>query len=709
MPFVSFRPVRARLAPPASPRNRTPVGVVITGKNRFRALRTRTAVVTTAVLALAAGSVTAATSSMAATSPQASPHSASLARTMAGTHPSWATSAKDQGEGSASTAYTSKVYLAGRNPAGLATYARAVSQPGNASYGKYLSPAQYRARFGPTHSQVISVRHWLTASGLSVLGTDQHSVTVRGTNSQLAHAFGATVHRYKVAGSVLHAPVRDLTVPAKVSSAVLGVSGLTSPGHGHAARPQYLRAGKTAPSGGRIDGLPTTATCSDYFGQKTADGAAAGYEKKTAFDQCPLHPSQLRKAYGITKSGLTGRGARVAIIDAYGSSTMEADANRYAVAHGDRPFAPGQYTEYVDRNDWTNLDQCGGQAGWTPEQSLDVEMVHGLAPQAKVVYVGANSCDDQDLLGALGKVVDNHLADVVSNSWGEIMHSTDGDDTTQGEIAAYEQVFQQAAAEGITVTFSAGDCGDSGPAAAATDTSCEKDTARPQANWPDSDPWVTSVGGTALGVANRSGGYGFETDMGDLRSKVGSGNSPWTPFPGSFYFGGGGGTSEDFAQPWYQAGSVPRGLSHTLMTGAVTPTAKRVTPDVAMDGDLYTAVMIGETDSGHYSESGIGGTSASSPEFAAVEADAIQAHHGPLGFANPQIYARAGLFHDVVDERALHHEAPMSNVVDEGMDGGKLSAGLVAFGQDTSLNAVPGYDDATGVGSPTAAYLRSFG
>ena len=61
-------------------------------------------------------------------------------------------------------------------------------------------------------------------------------------------------------------------------------------------------------------------------------------------------------------------------------------------------------------------------------QSLDVDMAHGLAPDANVLYVGANSCNDNDLLAAEAYVVDNHAADVVSNSWGTIMHTSDQGD-----------------------------------------------------------------------------------------------------------------------------------------------------------------------------------------------------------------------------------------------------------------------------------------
>jgi subtilase family serine protease len=663
-------------------------------------------VVAAASLAVVAGSLV-----LAAPSQASGP--AAAARAIAGTHPAWATAAADAGALAAGAEITGTVYLAGQDAAGLTAYATAVSDPASATYGEYLSPAAFKARFGATAAQVSAVQKWARDSGLTVLSTTDHAVKVRGTNSALTKAFGTGVHEYRVSGTLRHAPARDVVVPASVSAAILGVTGLTSAGT-NVVKPDNVKVSGGATAKGTqsakpADGLPTTATCSDYWGQKLATGAPAGYTNTAVpFDQCSFAPSQLRKAYGITASGLTGKGATIAIVDAYGSSTMLADANQYSAAHGDKPFTSGQYNEVVDPTQWTNQALCGGPGGWAPEEALDVEMAHGLAPDAKVVYVGANSCDDNDLLAAISTIVDNHLADVVSNSWGEIMHTTDNADVPASEIAAYEQVFKQAAVEGIGIGFSAGDCGDSSPAAASTGVNCQADTSRAQANWPDSDPWTTSVGGTALGLSSKSGSYGFETDMGTLRSGLSADGTSWTSVPGRFYFGGGGGVSEDFKQPWYQRGVVPGKLSHNLMTGVRSLSAQRVTPDVSMNGDLYTSVLVGISDGSPYSEGGYGGTSVSSPEFAAVQADAMQARHHAIGFANPAIYARSGVLTDVVDQQARHSTTPLSNVADFGVINGVLAVRLVAFGEDTSLNAVRGFDDATGVGSPNLAYLRSF-
>jgi subtilase family serine protease len=632
---------------------------------------------------------------------------------VAGTHPTWATHAADQGAAPSSTRFTGTVYLAARDQAGLAAYAKAVSDPTSAQYRKYQSADWVRSSFGPTDAAVAQVKSWLTGSGLSVVSSSWHAITVSGTSAQMAKAFGTPMHEYRVGGQEAHAPAADVVVPAHVAPYVLGVTNLSTAIGAH-AKPNSVKVNTSAAgAGSKADGgLPTTATCSDYWGQKMATGAPAGYVKGAVpFDQCSFVPSQLRKAYGITATGLTGKGATVAIVDAYGSPTMQADANQFATAHGDKAFAPGQYNEVVTPGQWTQQAACGGADGWAGEEALDVEMVHGLAPDAKVVYVGANSCMDADLTAALANIVDKHLADVVSNSWSEIMHTTDQGDMAQAQIAAYEQIFEQGAIEGIGFDFSSGDCGDQSPQAVKTGANCQTDTARAQVNYPSADKWVTDVGGTALGLADKSGKYGFETSMGTLRSALSADGTSWNPFPGAFYFGGGGGTAEDFDQPWYQVGVVPNKLSHTLMTGQQSTTAKRVTPDVAMNGDLYTSVLVGMTSGGTYSEGGYGGTSVSAPEFSAVQADAIQAQGGrAIGFANPEIYLRSrlGVFRDVVNQAAAHHQAPLSNVADFGIIGGSLRVRLVAFGEDTSLQATRGYDDATGVGSPTASYLRSF-
>jgi hypothetical protein len=70
---------------------------------------------------------------------------------------------------------------------------------------------------------------------------------------------------------------------------------------------------------------------------------------------------------------------------------------------------------------------CETPAAWGGEEALDIEMAHGLAPGATVHFFGAASCQDQDVAATLASIVDRHAADTVTGSFGEIMHSADGD------------------------------------------------------------------------------------------------------------------------------------------------------------------------------------------------------------------------------------------------------------------------------------------
>ncbi|MFE9422216.1 protease pro-enzyme activation domain-containing protein [Kitasatospora sp. NPDC006697] len=681
-----------------------------------RSRLSRIAVAAPAAAALVLGTIAIATPAIADTTP-----AGSAAKALPGTHPDWATSQADAGAVPAGTSATARVYLASRDQAGLDAFAKAVSDQNSPLYGQFLSADQVQAKFGASPEQVKAVSDWLTGAGLKIGASTPHYLDVSGTTDQLTKALGAQFHNYRTADGVLKAPASDAVVPAQVAGAVLAVAGLSDSvqkASSHAisqAAAEGARANSGVGGGGTgIAGanattpktLPTDPTCSeDGYGSKTAYGAPAGYEKNEPFAPCAYLPGQLRQAYGVTKSGMTGKGARVAIVDAYALGTMEADADHFSTLHGDKPFAPGQYSEVVTKDQWQHQSDCGD---WSGEEALDVEMVHGLAPDANVVYVGANSCYDQDLTAALSNIVDHHLADVVSNSWGEIMHGKSGD-IDPAVIAADNQVFEQGAIEGITFMASSGDCGDNSPTAAATGVNCQADTNQAQTQWPSASPWITGVGGTALELKNKAGDYGHEVSMGDQRSVLSADQKSWNPLPGFFYFGGGGGVSKDVQQPWYQQGVVPDSIAKTAADGTQSATPLRATPDVAMSGDLVASTLVGYTPAGGaYSEGGYGGTSVSSPEFAAMIANVIQDRGGrPVGFANPALYDRAGTraFHDVNDS-AVHTKR--GNVVDLGTVNGVLKVRLYKIGADQGLAAAKGYDTATGVGTPGTGFFKSF-
>jgi subtilase family serine protease len=132
-------------------------------------------------------------------------------------------------------------------------------------------------------------------------------------------------------------------------------------------------------------------------------------------------------------------------------------------------------------------------------------------------------------------------------------------------------------------------------------------------------------------------------------------------------------------------------------------------PDVAALADPDLCLLVGETDYNldgtlSYKVGNGGGTSLSSPAFAGVEALLVQ-EHGPLGFANPALYARLrSAYHAIADNPAGTPDTVAFAVVSRGF------VDLITPGQyaDANLTYAPGYDTVTGLGSPTRQLIESF-
>ena len=283
---------------------------------------------------------------------------------LAGTHPSWATAATDSGITPAATRVAAQVYLASRAPAALAAYARAVSAPGSARYHRYLTPAQQQARFGPSAAAAGRVRAWLRHAGLRVTASTEQYISVAGPAAAVRRAFGTRLRNYTLSGHLYHAPARNAVVPAALAPAVLGVSGLNNaagpgapdggPGGGpgprdHRTAPAAAGAA-AAPAARPQQGRPPyvgLSPCSAYWGQRTPAGLPPAYGHASPLPVCGYAPRQLRGAYGVPGTGLTGRGATVAVVDAYGSATIAGDVNSFARFNGIPQFAPGQFRQVV--------------------------------------------------------------------------------------------------------------------------------------------------------------------------------------------------------------------------------------------------------------------------------------------------------------------------------------------------------------------------
>jgi subtilase family serine protease len=564
----------------------------------------------------------------------------------------------------------------GRGQAGLAAAATAISDPASPSYEHYLSPARVQARFGATAAQQRAVAGWLRRSGLAVTHDDGFVITALGPAPRAEAALRAGLSLSHPAGGVEQVvPSRAMSVPAAVAGAIatIRVSTAVAPLSPH----EPLRAAAPAGPDSRA-AAGHSGRCSAYYGQKKATGLPKAYGRTMTWAPCGYTPAQLRDAYGATRAGLTGAGARIAVISETGDPTALRDADRWAGQQHIRRFAPGQFKTYIARD-------AGG--GGTIEDALDIEAVHGMAPAAKVDFVsGGGQITGDPLLDALDTVVQRRLAGVVTSSWYEGFMPV-----PRSMIKSWEGVLERAAAEGITVNEASGDFSNL------------------VLQYPGSDPWVTSVGGTSLAIGAR-GTYLWETGWDSDQTGLARNGRSWKPAPpGSPAGGSTGGVSKRFAEPRYQHGVVSGNIRHGK--------AMRVVPDVSAFGDwnlgyqIGLTVPVGTTTRTRFEDEVNGGTSLSSPVFAGFEADLIQGRGGTrLGFANPLLYryANSAVFHDVTGD-------PQGREFTEAVIYGPSYAKpptLSTMGQcgiHKTLRCGPGYDMVTGLGSPGPAFFRSFG
>ncbi|HEY3503951.1 MAG TPA: S53 family peptidase [Actinocatenispora sp.] len=601
-----------------------------------------------------------------------------------GSTPAWATSANRSGTPSSSEHVDVQVFLNLRNASAAERFATAVSTPGTRQYGHYLTPAQFNRRFAPSDDTVKQVTAYLNGQGLAVgdVAAGNRYVTASGTVAALDKAFGTTLTTYRYKGHSLRAPAKQATLPATVANLVLSVNGLAETGplrtpfHHRATDPAAAKTRSAAPSA-----APAPAECSNFWGEHHQTMPSAYGRTDFPTYVCGYTPDQLQSGYGVkgtVAQGTDGSGTTVAIVDAYASPTMKADANRYAQDNGQGAYAPGQYSEKVFRP-FDMQDECGGEDGWNGEEAIDVEAAHAMAPGATISYVGAKNCDT-GLDEALNWIIQNRSADIVSDSWGNT-----GEDIPASAVKAEHTIFVQAAAEGIGMYFSSGDSGDEVTAG---------NTPSAQPDFPASDPYVTAVGGTSLALGSDNA-YQFETGWGSDVARVDYTQDPasyTTAPPGEYVFGAGGGTSTLFGQPSYQRGVVPSRLSR-----AYGDAPARVVPDVAALADPYTGMAVGRTIDGEYTVETWGGTSLACPLFAGVQAVASTHRSHPIGFANPLLY---GLYKSSAYRDVLPQRTPVAVATPTG-------SALVTFDHDSSLAASRGYDNVTGVGTPNGTqYVR---
>ncbi len=632
----------------------------------------------------------------------ASAVSSTPARVQVNAAASWTAKASSTGAVPAGTTLQLSAVLSLRNLSQATALVKAVSDPTSATYRHYWTPAAWRSAFAPTADQVKSVTSWLTKEGFTVgtIPANARYVSFSGTAGQVESAFGTSLSGFDKSGASVIGNTTAATVPSSLAGIVAGITGLDTStlavNHhttGDAAAPTVKAAVVTpATTVTPADELPVpdpvyvnAGPCSRYYNSHPAYNFLNPLKDKLYYVTCGYTPTQLRGAYQVNQDlaqGYDGRGTTVAIVDAYASPYLLQDVKQFAAVHDpSHPFRTSQLTQNLPTT-YTETDDCDA-GGWYGEETLDVEAVHSMAPGAHILYVGGASCEDGDLSAAVNTVVDNGLAQIVTNSYGDAGESG----LPESEFIEGSETSLQAAAEGISLLFSSGDDGDE-----------IADIGDRETDYQASDPTVTAVGGTALAVGASNN---WQRDIG-----WGTGVSPLVgntfALPAVYQSGSGGGESMVFEQPWYQQGVVPKKISEYN-----TKTPMRAVPDVALDADPQTGMLMGQSQtfpdgSIQYSELRIGGTSVASPLFAGLIAVYDQELHGSLGFLNPVLYFLNGspAFHDIKDGTAITAGVVRVNYNNDVDASEGTNTSLRTFNQTGTLYTRKGYDDVTGVGSP---------
>jgi subtilase family serine protease len=429
--------------------------------------------------------------------------------------------------------------LRGRDPQGLS---------GLIAEGRTVTAAQFAARFGADPLLVRRALGQLESVGLhGEWRTGSQLATAAGPVRAVERYFGVELHDYQLPdGTRFHAADREPRIPQAIATVVSGVTGLDDFSHyqTHAIRP-----------GG-------------------------------------LTPLDIRTVYGIdslTSRGLDGSGQTIVLPEIDDLPNL-ADLAAFARKFDLPPF------DVTVKRDVRSWGRPQGQGKPGSEVTLDLEVIHAIAPRAKLVpYISSPQIDQT--AAAFDALVSQNPGAIISDSIGACEAGLPSDVLQQGMESN-----DRAVAQGMSHFVAAGDrgaydCGENRP---------------PSVDFPSALPTVTSVGGTTI----------FQTPQGAYQKEAAWGN----PISQA---GTGGGLSQHFKRPAYQKGP---GVANQFSNG------NRQVPDVAAAADENSGyhIVLGGRDRQ------IGGTSAAAPVWAAVTAlidqDFQKRGLKPVGFANPALY-----------------------------------------------------------------------
>ena len=564
-----------------------------------------------------------------------------------------ANSANDRGRADSNLPMKSMILLLQPSKGQSASLKQLIDNLHNASspsFHKWLTPEQYAAQFGAADEDVQTVSGWLSSSGFTVdqVARGKNWVRFSGTAGQVENAFQTEIHAYSVNGGSHYANATTLSIPAALAPAVAGVVSMnnfiSTPQHvtpAPVARNQSGKLVRLAPASGTT-AMPSPAPAVTTTGSQEENYLGPG-DFATIYNTQPL-----------LATGNNGAGVSIAVVGR--SDIAMSDVEAFRTIFG-LPFNDPNIV-------YANTDP-GDVSGDDVEATLDVEWSGAVAPQAKInLVLGATTSTTDGVDIATSYAVDNVTAPILSVSFGACEANE-----SAAELGFYQQLWQQAAAEGITVFVAAGDAGSSG---------CNPPT-NPYTtlgfgvNGLASSAYDVAVGGTEFNESNpatywnTSNGTGFASAIGyipeaawnescNANLTISFSNCNFAPYVIDTYAGGGGASSCAY-QSTDSSGNVTCTAGYakpSWQTGSAVPAdGVRDLPDVALAAAAYhdgylicfqgSCQWTSNTNGSINLESAtvIGGTSASTPSMAGIMALVEQEHGQFQGVANYQFYKLA--------------------------------------------------------------------
>ena len=502
------------------------------------------------------------------------------------------------------------------------------------NFHRWLTPQEFGTQFGPADADIQAVTDWLGQQGFQInqVYSGKTVIEFSGTVAQVRAAFGAEIHQYQVEGKLYSANANDPQIPAGLAPVVAGIASLNN----FSSKSMRQEVGSFT---------------------ETKDGLVIPQFTGANGQFYALGPADFARIYNIPSS-LSGTGSKIAIVGV--SDINVQDFSDFRSLFGLPANVP-------------NIIYNGpnpGVTGAEGEADLDVEWASAVAPSAHIDYIVSEGTLTADpvVLSSL-YVVDRNLDDVLSVSFG----SCEKSEGTGGN-ALFQRLWEQAAAQGITVTVSAGDAGSAGCDDFQTEAAA---TAGLAVSGFASTPFNIAVGGTdfddngrqasfwsttnATGSRESALGYIPETSWNDscAAPALASNLTTVCASPNGIPAGSGGpsginaGAFSGYPKPSFQNGVTPvdgaRDIPDISLFASDGPASKSFYVVCQADQIAPSSPPSCEPGASGFSFLGVGGTSASAPSFAGIlalieqsERNRVPGSTGRQGNANFVLYKLAG-------------------------------------------------------------------